>query len=69
MIFDVLSKNGKFVDAKPLGWEWSERELDEYTRDTTDDLQESDDDYVIEMVGSGVVFAASRVGLAPSEDS
>ena len=63
MIYEVMSKDGEFVDVQENGWIWSEREKSEYTTEETDDLPTSTDDYMIEMAGSGATFMASRANL------
>ena len=70
MIFEVLTKNGQYVVAMPKGHKWGacERDPAKFQIEETDDLPESDTDYMIEMAGSGATFMASRIGLAPAPE-
>jgi hypothetical protein len=60
MNYDCLSYNGKFIIAKPHGWQWSAREREApFSLCTVGPLLYSPADYLADVAGEDVL--ASRI--------
>ena len=57
MRYECLLLNNQFVVAKPEGWAWSAKELADFDKHTTADLQPAAEDYSVDVKDGVSVMA------------